>query len=195
MSESNKTLVGTAELAKLFGLTDRRIQQLTADGTLTCETAVVDGHKVRRYDLLPTVHTYVEHLQDKLKKSSRTEKEIELKEQKLAADIALKESQGELHRLKTAITSGDYISVEEIKLDYARFFVNFKKFAMSIPSRLIGTLSGTLEPLEARRIEKEMSSEISDLIASFVVAAVARPSEVKRILKEDAQAQKVEEEV
>ena len=194
MSENNKTLVGTSELAKLFGLSDRRIQQLTADGVLICETATVDGHKVRRYDLLPTVHTYVEHLHDKLKKTSRTDKEIELKEQKLAADIALKESQGELHRLKTAITSGDYISVEEIKLDYARFFVTFKKFATSIPSRLIGTLSGVLEPLEARRIEKEMSAEVSDLLSSFVVAGIVKPMEVKRILK-DAEAKKVEKEV
>ena len=184
MDESNKTLVSTKELAALFDLSDRRIQQLTADGVISAETVNVEGHKVRRYDLLPTVHSYVIHLQKKVKNGRRTDKEIELKEQKMEADIALRESQGELHRLKTAIAAGDYISVEEVRLDYAKFFVVFKKFAMSLPTRLGGLLSGSLEPLEQRRVEKEMSKEISELLNSFVVAAVVEPKEVKGIIHE-----------
>jgi len=173
MAEGNKTLVSTTELAQLFGLSDRRIQQLTADGTIHAEVAKVDGHNVRRYDLLPTVHDYVTSLQEKLSKGRRTDKEIELKNQKLEADIALRESQGELHRLKTAIAAGDYISVEEVRLDYAKFFVIFKKFAMSLPARIGGMLSDALEPVEQRKVEKEMSSEIASLIDSFIVAGKA----------------------
>ena len=62
-----KNLVGTKELAKLFGLTDRRIQQLTADGILTPELVKVEtGKKAqRRYDLLPAVHSYILYLQEK----------------------------------------------------------------------------------------------------------------------------------
>ena len=195
MATDNKTLISTTELAQLFGLSDRRIQQLTADGTIHAEVVTVDGHQVRRYDLIPTVHDYVTSLQEKIKKGSRTDKEIELKEQKLEADIALRESQGELHRLKTAIAAGDYISVEEVRLDYAKFFVIFKKFAMSLPARIGGMLSGSLEPLEQRRVEKEISGEISELLNSFVVSANVKPQDVKDILsgeKTDAQvAQKV----
>lgn len=47
--------------------------------------------------------------------------EAELKEQKLKAEIALKESQGELHRLRTAIAAGEYISIEEARADYTKF--------------------------------------------------------------------------
>ena len=195
MATDNKTLISTTELAQLFGLSDRRIQQLTADGTIHAEVVTVDGHQVRRYDLIPTVHDYVTSLQEKIKKGSRTDKEIELKEQKLEADIALRESQGELHRLKTAIAAGDYISVEEVRLDYAKFFVIFKKFAMSLPARIGGMLSGSLEPLEQRRVEKEISGEISELLNSFVVSANVKPQDVKDILsgeKTDTQvAQKV----
>jgi hypothetical protein len=145
----------------------------------------VDGHQVRRYDLLPTIKAYVTYLQDKLKRGNRTDKEIELKEQKLTAEIALKESQGELHRLKTAIAAGDYISVEEVRLDYAKFFVVFKKFAMSLPARIGGMLSGSLDPLEQRRVEKEMSREVSELLNSFVVAGIVKPKEAKEILKNE----------
>ena len=180
MADDNKTLISTMELAQLFGLSDRRIQQLTADGTIHAEVVTVDGHQVRRYDLIPTVHDYVTNLQEKIKKGSRTEKEIELREQKMQADIALKESQGELHRLKTEIAAGQYIGVEEVKLDYAKFFVVFKKFAMSIPARVTGMLSGQMEPSELRRCEKEIAAEVNRLLGAFVIAGIVGPEDVKK---------------
>lgn len=187
MADDNKTLISTMELAQLFGLSDRRIQQLTADGTIHAEVVTVDGHQVRRYDLIPTVHDYVTNLQEKIKKGSRTDKEIELREQKMQADIALKESQGELHRLKTEIAAGQYISVEEVKLDYAKFFVVFKKFAMSIPARVTGMLSGQMEPSELRRCEKEIAAEVNRLLGAFVIAGIVGPEDVKKdgTLKEE----------
>lgn len=95
-----------------------------------------------------------------------------LKEQKLKAEIALKESQGELHKLRTEIAAGRYISVEEVKLDYGRFFVSFKKFAMSIPSKLAGRLTGFVDPVEVRSIENDLQKEVKRLLSSFVLSSV-----------------------
>ena len=183
-NEKPKNPVRVETIAKMFNLSVRRIQQLTQDGILpTVETLDENGKKTRRYDLIPTIRRYVIFLQGKLRaKGSRTDKEIELRELKLEADVALRESQGELHRLKTAIAAGEYISIEEVRLDYAKFFVVFKKFAMSLPARIGGMLSGSLEPLEQRRIEKEVSGEIAGLLNSFVVAANIAPKDVKDIL-------------
>ena len=105
----------------------------------------------------------------------------------MQADIALKESQGELHRLKTEIAAGQYISVEEVKLDYAKFFVVFKKFAMSIPARVTGMLSGQMEPSELRRCEKEIAAEVNRLLGAFVIAGIVGPEDVKKdgTLKEE----------
>ena len=184
-------------ISQMFELTVRRIQQLTQEGILpTVECLDENGRKARRYDLIPTMRRYVVYLQEKTRsKGNRTEKEIELKEQKLEADIALRESQGELHRLKTAIAAGDYISVEEVRLDYAKFFVIFKKFAMSLPARIGGMLSGALEPLEQRRVEKEISGEIAELLNSFVVAGIVKPKDVRGIISGEKKNEKVEEEV
>ena len=146
----------------------RRIQQLTQEGVLpTTETA--EG---RRYDLVPTIQSYVQYLSDKAYGKNRSEKEMELREQKMKAEIALKESQGELHQLKTQIAAGKYIAVEEVTLDYQRFFVTFKKFAMSLPARLTDMVSNFVEPLEARRIEKDIQQEVQKLLEAFVVAGV-----------------------
>ena len=155
-------------IAQLFGVSVRRIQQLTQEGVLpTTETS--EG---RRYDLVPTIQSYVQYLSDKAYGKNRSEKELELREQKMKAEIALKESQGELHRLKTEIAAGKYISLEEVTLDYTRFFVTFKRFAMSLPSRIAGIIGNYVEPLEARHIEKDLTTEIQKLLEAFVVAAV-----------------------
>lgn len=182
-TKSGTNLVRVEIIAQLFGVTVRRVQQITQEGIIETVAAVEDGRSVRRYDLIPTAQKYIQYLSDKAYgKAHRTDKEIELREQKMEADIALRESQGELHRLKTAIAAGDYISIEEVRLDYAKFFVVFKKFAMSLPARISGMLSGSLEPLEQRRVEKEVSGEIAELLNSFVVAGVAKPKDVKEIL-------------
>ena len=110
---------------------------------------------------------------------SKSEKEAELREQKLQAEIALKESQGEMHRLKTEIASGKYIDIEEVKMDYSRFFVSFKKFALSLPSRLSGRISGHCDPMEIRSIEKDLNAEIIRLLNSFVVAGCT-PEEMEK---------------
>ena len=198
MDEKNveQKLVRVEMIAKTFGVTVRRVQQITQEGIIETVETIEDGRTVRRYDLFPTIQKYIAYLSDKAYgKAHRTDKEIELKEQKMAAEIALKESQGDLHRLRTAIEAGDYISVEEVRLDYAKFFVVFKKFAMSLPARIGGMLSGALEPLEQRRIEKEITGEISVLLDSFVVAGVAKPKDAKGILNGERKAKEVEKEI
>ena len=193
MGKETRILYEPKDIAQIFGFSGvRRVEQLTADGVIEANLVTVNGKRVRRYDLVPTVQKYIQYLSGKAYgRMNGTEKEMRLREQKMEADIALKESQGELHRLKTQIAAGDYISVEEVRLDYAKFFMVFKKFAMSLPARVSSMLSGLLEPIESRRIEKEMSGEINDLLNSFVVAGVVAPRDVKGILS--AEARKMEE--
>lgn len=154
-------------IAQLFGVSVRRVQQLTQEGIIS----TVSTSNGRRYELAPTIQKYIKYLSDKAYGKSKSEEEFKLKEQKLKAEIALKESQGELHRLRTAIAAGDYISVEEVKVDYSRFFISFKKFAMSIPSKLAGRLTGFVDPVEVRQLEKELQTEVTKLLKSFVVCA------------------------
>jgi len=85
-------------------------------------TKTIEGN---RYELGPTIQRYIKYLSEKAYGKSKSEKEMELREQKLQAEIALKESQGEMHRLKTEIASGKYIDIEEVKMDYSRFFISF----------------------------------------------------------------------
>lgn len=183
MSENGEvkgSLYRTEVIAQLFGVSVRRIQQLTQEGVIKTTKIIEDGRTVRRYDLVQTIQNYVKYLSEKAYgKAGRSEKEIELREKKMEADAALKESQSELHRLKTEIAAGRYISIEEVKMDYAKFFVVFKKFAMALPSRIIGMIAGALEPVEARRVEKEIAQEINRLLGAFVIAGIVEPDDVE----------------
>ena len=154
-------------IGQLFGVSVRRIQQLTQEGVI--RTVEVPGQG-RRYELVPTIKTYIQYLSDKAYGKSKSEKEAELKEQKLQAEIALKESQGEMHRMRREIAAGKYLDADEVALDYQKFFVVFKRFALSIPARLVSMISDSLEPLEARRVEKEMNAEVKRMLRAFVVS-------------------------
>ena len=161
-------------IASLFGVTVRRVQQLTQEGIIST-TKTKEGN---RYELAPTIQRYVKYLSDKAYGKSKSEKEAELREQKLQAEIALKESQGEMHRLKTEIASGKYIDIEEVKMDYSRFLFH-QKVCIILPSRLSGRISGHCDPMEIRSIEKDLNAEIIRLLNSFVVAGCT-PEEMEK---------------
>lgn len=159
--------VNTKIIAKCFGITVRRVQQLTQEGII--ETKAVPK-KGRCYEFETTIKTYIRHLSDKAYGKNKSAKAELLKEQKLEAEIALKELQGELHRIKCEIAAGKYIDVEEVSMDYQKFFAVFKRFAMGMPARLVSMASDSLETLEARRIEKELGEEVKRMLKAFVVA-------------------------
>ncbi len=167
-------------IAQLFGLSGRRIEQLVADGVI--DRVRIDGGGVR-FELASTIQKYVKYLSDKAYGKERSEAEAKLKEQKLRADVALKESQGELHRLRTEIAAGNYISVEELKADYSRFFIVFKNFALSLPSKMAGRLAGFVDPVEIREIEDDLQKEIKKILKGFVLRAVAEGAGAEDIVQ------------
>ena len=182
-TENNEEMKGYATkdtIARLFGVSGRRIEQLVEDGVI--ERIRIKGGGVR-FETVPTIQRYIKYLSDKAYGREKSDTEAKLKEQKLRADVALKESQGELHRLRTEIAQGNYISVEEVKADYSRFFIVFKNFALSIPGKLAGRLSGFVDPVEVREIENELQKEIKGLLDDFVSRAVVEKPQVEDVTK------------
>lgn len=155
-------------IAQLFGVSVRRVQQLTQDGIINTVKDPNGGG--RKYELFSTVQAYTKYLSDKAYGRERSDENSRLKDDKLQVEIALKESQLELHQVKTKIAQGEYISKEDVKLDFQRFFIAFKKFAMAIPNRIGGIIAGYVEPVVARGIEKDIKREIDGMLRTFIVA-------------------------
>ena len=169
----------TKTVARLFGLSVRRIQQLTQEGIIETVPVMHGKRELRRYELVPTIQRYITYLSDEAyRKKKPSSDESELKERKLAAEAELKESQAELHKLRTKIATGDYVPKEQVKLEYEKFFVSFKNMAESLPSQCAGQISAHVDPTVARRCAKDMLATVNNSRAGFVVAGVG-PEDVE----------------
>lgn len=166
-------------IAKLFNLSVRRIQQLTQDGILP----TVETQSGNRYDLVPTIQRYVEYLSNKAHGKSGSEEESELKRQKLAKEIELKELQSEYRAIQNAIASGKYIGVETVEEDYRRFFIVVKKFLLGVPSKLSARLTNICDdPAVLRALESELTRDVITLLNNFVVAGCAEKIEEEVVI-------------
>lgn len=168
ISDTIPEYVSKACLATLFGITGRRIEQLVQDGTIY--NVKMDNRVA--FNLVDTVREYIRHFSDKASGKDQKETIDELVEKKLRAEIRLKESQGELHELRTAISMGEYIAKEEIQADYTIFFVRFRNFALSLATRVSGMIAGHVDPTESRRIEGDIQKEIESLLSSFISRSI-----------------------
>ena len=160
----------TTAIAKLLGYSVRRIQQLTQEGIL--ETEVPPGGGARKYRTCETIQRYIAHVEQKAQETGENSRQAELTLKKLEAEVELKESQGQLHRLKTAIAEGKYIPADQATEELEEFIARFKKFALNIPPRMAGTLSVHVDAVTVRALEKSMRKELEAMLAAFADAAV-----------------------
>ena len=159
----------TTAIAQLIGRSTRRVQQLTQDGVLSTE--VPPGGGARRYRTARTIQDYMAWQEQKAREdlSGSTLEELTIK--KLQAEVELKESQGALHKLKTAIAEGKYLPAEQVQGDLSDFLRRLKQFADRIPARAAGTMSGYLDTAAARAMKKDLQQELDGLFEAFVAAA------------------------
>lgn len=159
----------TKAIAKLLGYSVRRIQQLTQEGIL--ETEAPPGGGTRKYRTCETIQKYIAHIEQKARETGENSRVAELTLKKLEAEVELKESQGQLHRLKTAIAEGKYIAADQATEELDEFMARFKRFALNIPTRMAGMLSAHVDVVTARALEKSMRKELEAMLAAFADAA------------------------
>lgn len=151
-------------LCQICGVSRRTGERLIGDGYWK---ACGQHGKLKLFSVSECLQAYIElQLQREREKYSASDIET-LKSQKLKAEIALKDSQGELHHLKTEREKGTYISIDEVKLDYQIFGTTLKKFIEAIPARVGGQVAGYVDPLIERGIERGIEQELKDLRRQF----------------------------
>lgn len=155
-------------IAQLLGKTTRRVQQLTQDGVLETETP--PGGGARKYRTCETVQRYIAHVEQKAQELGEGGRLAELNLKKLEAEVALKESQGSLHRLKTAIAEGKYIPAEQATEELTEFLASFQKFALTIPARMAGAMSGYADAVTVRNIQRSIRKELEAMLTAYVDA-------------------------
>ena len=159
-------------ISQLLGKTVRRVQQLTQEGVL--EKEIPPGGGARKYRTCATVQRYVAYVEAKAQETGENSRAAELTLKKLEAEVELKESQGQLHRLKTAIAERRYLPTEQATAELNEFLETFKRFALNIPARVAANLTGAADAVTVRGVERSLRKELEAMLETFVDAAVQR---------------------
>ena len=96
MAEAKRNLQGSAIIAKLFGVTERRVQQLAKEGIIPAA-----NKKPYQFDLLPTVQAYIKHLSDKAYgKEQKSTNTAQAEADKIRAEADLKQSKAKIAEMQ-----------------------------------------------------------------------------------------------
>ena len=154
----NQNLQPTQVIAKIFGVSTRRVEQLKTEG-------VIKGQgKPTKYDLLPTIQAYIKYLSDKANGREKKETDAALETEKLTAEkrikmakaemaeLELKEMRGELHRAS---------DVEAITTDHVLYL---RSMLMALPGKLAVDVAAIKSAPEcADRIKREIYAVLNSL--------------------------------
>lgn len=155
-----KVLISTRELWQLLETSDRTLTDWKRQG--------LKQHSRGWWDLQIVLKWRGEIISG----DSEANKSVNLQQKKLEAEVAFKETQTELSRLKVDIAEGKYIETEIVEAELTRFFLIFKKSAMILPRKLIGFMTGYMEPMELRKVETEMNKLVNEALEQMSVDGV-----------------------
>ena len=157
---SQKNYVETKVIAVLFGLTVRRIQQLTQDGILKTEQV----GKQRRYDLLDTVRRYIAYLQDKVNNKGGNKDDTDNESRKIKADADLKATKAEIAELELQELKGEMHRSEDVEAMTTDLVFTIRSMMLALPGRLAIDLATIDKPAEiSERIKQEVHAILLEL--------------------------------
>jgi phage terminase Nu1 subunit (DNA packaging protein) len=130
VKDIDKQAIQSKDLALVFGLSPRRIRQLTQEGVLP---QVARG----KYILGEAVQAYIAHLQEKIREAAKNvdpkdlQKELTRlrKAQADKAELEVAEYQGKLHR------------AEDVEAEWTEMLSNFRAKMLALPTKLAPMLA------------------------------------------------------
>ena len=133
MAENKKqNLQGSAIIAKLFGVTERRVQQLAQEGIIPAAE-----RRPYKFDLLPTVQAYIKHLSDKANgKEQKTADTVQAEADKLRAEADLKRSKADISDMQLKELEGKMHRSEDVEAVTNDLVYTIRGMILALPGRL-----------------------------------------------------------
>lgn len=167
MQKIDEIYVKTSDIAKLFGLSARRVQQLNEDGIIGMEEMQVRGKPAKKYKLIDTVNNYIGHLrkkadgvqekkEDRLRENKKLDAEIRFKEARAAAaEMNLAELEGKLHRSE---------DVENMTTDLV---LTIRSALLSLPGMLAKDVSEMNDAAECSELIRTVITDILEDLSKY----------------------------
>lgn len=151
MAEAAQNLQSTQVIAKLFGVSTRRVEQLKTEG-------IIRGQgKPTKYDLLPTIQSYIKYLSDKANGREKKEKDAALETGKLEAEKRIKTAKAEMAEIELKELRGKMHRAEDVEAIMTDHVFFLRSMLMAMPGKLAVDLAGTHTAAEqADRVKQEV---------------------------------------
>lgn len=153
-----ENLQPTQVIAKLFGVSTRRVDQLKTEG-------IIKGQgKPTKYDLLPTIQAYIKYLSDKANGREKKETMANLEEAKLTAEVEIKKSKAEAARLELKELQGKMHRAEDVEAIFTDHVLFLRSMLLAMPGKLAVDLSGEHTAAEqAETVKREVYYILNNL--------------------------------
>jgi len=169
-------------LAKIFNFDGvRRIDQLVQDGIIEPTLKTVNGRKVRRYDLIPTIMMYIKHLQTKANAKAPTPSDLlDDEARKIKAEADLKEAKAAIEQLKKSELEATMHRSEDVEKITADLVMAVRAELLALPGTLAVDVAHAKTPAEAAGLIK---AAVNDILNSLI-AYNYNPDKYKKLVRE-----------
>lgn len=153
-----ENLQGSQVIAKIFGVSTRRVEQLKTEG-------IIKGQgKPTKYDLLPTIQAYIKYLSDKANGREKKETTAQLETDKLTAEKRIKEAKAEMVELELQELKGELHRAKDVEAITTDHVMMVRSMLMALPGKLAVDLAAIqTAPEAAERIKREVHSVLERL--------------------------------
>lgn len=158
---ADKNLQKVENIAKLFQVTVRRIQQLTQEGILTTIEIKQGKRILRRYELVPTIQAYIKYLSDKAYGREQKESVSNKEEEKLQAEIDIKKAKAKIAQLELDELEGRMHSADDVEAMTTDLCLAVRSALLSMPGQLAVDVA---EVNDAAEISEIIKSTVNDIL-------------------------------
>lgn len=163
---AKEQLYGPEVIAKLFDFEGvRRVDQLVQDGVLTPTIVKENGRRVRKYDLIPTVQSYIRFLKDRADRRAQGTPEEAAKQAE--ADLRYKEARAEKMELEIQELRGQMHRAEDVAVLTNDMIARLRGGIMAIPGQVAVDCADARTPTEAAAIVKKAVDDFLNETATY----------------------------
>lgn len=176
--ESENQLVKVDEIAKIFQVTVRRVQQLTQEGIIETVGIKRGSRELRRYELIPTIMRYIQYLADKA--NGREQKCGNKEEKKLQAEIDYKAAKAKIAMLQLDELEGRMHSAEDVEAMTTDLCLAVRSALLSMPGQLSVDVAEVQTAAEISEVIKAAVNDILEELSGYEY----KPEEYRRRVRE-----------
>lgn len=178
--ETEQNLVKVDEIAKIFQISVRRVQQLTQDGIIETVATSQGKRTLQRYEFESTIKRYIKYLSDKAYGREQKKIDLDKEAEKLQAEIDFKKAKARMVELQLEELEGRMHSAEDVEAMTTDLCLAVRSALLSMPGQLSVDVAEAQSTAEISVVIKNAVNDILEELSRYEY----NPEEYRRRVRE-----------